>query len=147
MEDDHTEESSDGTLARGDDHSNYTHKQDYVEVIYADVTWRVIILRSRQMVLYFKNGWQLHVCWYKKVVSCFRLAAQDDRYFVSPAASSATENVGDNHQTSQDIKIQSCSHPSSTHCRDDHRAIVRKPSLTLPVNFSPIYPPTRPTTE
>ena len=92
-------------------------------------------------------GWQLHVCWYKKVVSCFRLAAQDDRYFVSPAASSVTENVGDNHQTSQDIKIQSCSHPSSTHCRDDHRAIVRKPSLTLPVNFSPIYPPTRPTTE
>ena len=33
MEDDHTEESSDGTLARGDDHSNYTHKQVYVEVI------------------------------------------------------------------------------------------------------------------
>ena len=33
MEDDHTEESSDGTLARGDDHSNYTHKQEYVEVI------------------------------------------------------------------------------------------------------------------
>ena len=32
MEDDHTEESSDGTLARGDDHSNYTHKQKYVEV-------------------------------------------------------------------------------------------------------------------
>ena len=31
MEDDHTEESSDGTLARGDDHSNYTHKQEYVE--------------------------------------------------------------------------------------------------------------------
>ena len=27
MEDDHFEESSDGTLARGDDHSNYTHKQ------------------------------------------------------------------------------------------------------------------------
>jgi hypothetical protein len=33
MEDDHTEESSDGTLARGDDHSNYAHKQEYVEVI------------------------------------------------------------------------------------------------------------------
>ena len=33
MEDDHTEESSDGTLARGDDHSNYTHKQKNVEVI------------------------------------------------------------------------------------------------------------------
>ena len=33
MEDNHTEESSDGTLARGDDHSNYTHKQEYVEVI------------------------------------------------------------------------------------------------------------------
>ena len=61
------------------------------------------------------------MCWYKKVVSCFRLAAQDDRHFASPAASSVTENVGDNHQTSQDIKIQSCSHPSSTHCRDDHR--------------------------
>ena len=51
MEDDHTEELSDGTLARGDDHSNYTHKQEYVEVIDADVTWRMIILRSRQMVL------------------------------------------------------------------------------------------------
>ena len=51
MEDDHTEESSDGTLARGDDHSNYTHKQEYGEVIDADVTWRMIILRSRQMVL------------------------------------------------------------------------------------------------
>jgi hypothetical protein len=46
MEDDHTEESSDGTLARGDDHSNYTHKQEYVEVIDADVTWRMIILRT-----------------------------------------------------------------------------------------------------
>ena len=33
MEDDHTEESSDGTLARADDHRNYTHKQEYVEVI------------------------------------------------------------------------------------------------------------------
>jgi hypothetical protein len=33
MEDDHIEESSDGTLARGDDHSNYTHKQENVEVI------------------------------------------------------------------------------------------------------------------
>ena len=33
MKDDHTEESSGGTLARGDDHSNYTHKQEYVEVI------------------------------------------------------------------------------------------------------------------
>jgi hypothetical protein len=33
MEDNHTEETSDGTLARGDDHSNYTHKQEYVEVI------------------------------------------------------------------------------------------------------------------
>ena len=33
MEDDHIEESSDGTLARGDDHSNYTHKQKNVEVI------------------------------------------------------------------------------------------------------------------
>ena len=33
MVDDYTEESSDGTLARGDDHSNYTHKQEYVEVI------------------------------------------------------------------------------------------------------------------
>ena len=33
MEDDHTQESSDGTLAMGDDHSNYTHKQEYVEVI------------------------------------------------------------------------------------------------------------------
>ena len=33
MEDNHTEESSDGTLARGDDHSNYTHKQEYDEVI------------------------------------------------------------------------------------------------------------------
>ena len=31
MEDNHTEESSGGTLARGDDHSNYTHKQEYVE--------------------------------------------------------------------------------------------------------------------
>ena len=51
MEDNHTEESSDGTLARGDDHSNYTHKQDYVEVIDADVTWRRILLRSLQMVL------------------------------------------------------------------------------------------------
>ena len=51
MEDDHTEESSDGTLARGDDHSNYTHKQDYVEVIDDDVRWRMIIMRSRQMVL------------------------------------------------------------------------------------------------
>ena len=44
MEDDHTEESSDGTLARGDDHINYTHKQEYVEVIDADVTWRMNIL-------------------------------------------------------------------------------------------------------
>ena len=51
MEDDHSEESSDGTLARGDDHSNYTHKQEYVEVIYANVRWRMIILRIRQMVL------------------------------------------------------------------------------------------------
>ena len=51
MEDDHTEESSYGTLARGDDHSNYTHKQEYVEVIDADVTWRMIKLRSCQMVL------------------------------------------------------------------------------------------------
>jgi hypothetical protein len=33
MEEDHTEESSDGTLARGDDHSNYTHMQEYVEVL------------------------------------------------------------------------------------------------------------------
>ena len=31
MEDDHTDESSYGTLARGDDHSNYTHKQEYVQ--------------------------------------------------------------------------------------------------------------------
>ena len=37
MEDDHTEESSDGTLARGNDHSNYTHKQEYVEVLDAGV--------------------------------------------------------------------------------------------------------------
>ena len=51
MQDDHSEESSDGTLARGDDHSNYTHKQDYVEVIDDDVRWRMIIMRSRQMVL------------------------------------------------------------------------------------------------
>ena len=51
MEDDHTEESSYGTLARGDDHSDYTHKQEYVEVIDADVTWRMIKLRSCQMVL------------------------------------------------------------------------------------------------
>jgi hypothetical protein len=34
MEDDHTEESSDGTLARGDDHSNYTHKQEYVKELF-----------------------------------------------------------------------------------------------------------------
>ena len=33
MVDDHTEELSDGTLARGDDHSNFSHKQEYVEVI------------------------------------------------------------------------------------------------------------------
>ena len=33
MEDDHIEELSDGTLARGDDHSNYTQKQENVEVI------------------------------------------------------------------------------------------------------------------
>ena len=51
MKDDHTEELSDGTLAMGDDHRNYTHKQDYVEVIYANVIWRMIIVRSRQMVL------------------------------------------------------------------------------------------------
>ena len=52
MEDDHTEESSYGTLARGDDHSNYTHKQEYVEVIDADVTWRMILLRSLQIYIY-----------------------------------------------------------------------------------------------
>ena len=54
MEDDHIEESSDGTLARGDDHSNYTHKQKNVEVIdavdelkepgYSDLTFILHIL-------------------------------------------------------------------------------------------------------
>ena len=51
MEDDHSEESSYVTLARGDDHINYTHKHEYVEVIDANVTCRMIIVRSRQMVL------------------------------------------------------------------------------------------------
>ena len=51
MEDDHTEESSDGTFARGDDHSNYTHKHEYVEVIYVNVTCMMIIVRIRQMLL------------------------------------------------------------------------------------------------
>ena len=51
MKHDHNDELSDVTLAMGDDHRNYTHKQDYVEVIYANVIWRMIIVRSRQMVL------------------------------------------------------------------------------------------------
>ena len=45
MEDDHIEESSDGTLARGDDHSNYTHKQENVEVIDAVDKLRMFKLR------------------------------------------------------------------------------------------------------
>ena len=47
MHDDHSEDSSDGTLARGDDHIHYTHKHEYVELIDANVTCRMIILRSR----------------------------------------------------------------------------------------------------
>jgi hypothetical protein len=51
MEDDHSEESSDGTLARVDDHINYTHKHEYVEVIYVNVTCMMIIVMIRQMLL------------------------------------------------------------------------------------------------
>ena len=51
MKDDHTEELSDGTLAMGDDHRNYTHKHEYVVVIYVNVILRMIIFTIRQMVL------------------------------------------------------------------------------------------------
>ena len=51
MKDDHTEELSDGTLAMGDDHRNFTHKHEYVVLIYVNVRLRMIILRIRQMVL------------------------------------------------------------------------------------------------